>query len=202
MTNTSTNFCEAYVTTPPSLPSTCTNIDSAQPIGQSPELFKNIMASLNRTRSALGIEQSAEHFNNYTAVTPLTFSSEFFRLFEKKTSMAETIAKFDMVFEVDRFFPWLNGVYDLSSKGSEIDSLMPILRQVSVLMTRSEYWKCDFLLSSVDFSRLNSTQIVGLLRICSKSRTNLPNWKPALNAATSTLRERSIDTDQVLSGLT
>lgn len=141
------------------------------------------MSARRATRSSVvPIVRFPVNTTHATASIPArAFSSEYSSLYEKA--------------------PWVSEFYSNSKGLDNIRALLPYYKGINELLKNDEYEACNSFLRFVKAKDLSDVLLVGLLRLTSSWKDDLPEWNRLLSNVTIEMSSRGKDPQVSLKGL-
>ncbi|NOS88708.1 MAG: hypothetical protein HOP34_09265 [Methylococcaceae bacterium] len=97
--------------------------------------------------------------------------------------------------------PWVVEFLQSASKLNDVKSLLPFYMEINKLISHGELNLCNEFLKQVRVNDLSDVLLVGLLRLTSSHKNELPYWTRLLASAKTELSNRKHDSNAILKGL-
>ncbi|WP_156905148.1 hypothetical protein [Neptunomonas japonica] len=142
----------------------------------------NISARRATRSSVVSIVRFPLNTAQSTASIPArVYSTEYFSLYKKA--------------------PWVSDFYGNSKSLDNVKSLLPYYKSINELLKNHEYETCNSFLRFVKAKDLSDVLLVGLLRLTSSWKDDLPEWTRLLSSVTTEMSSRGKDPLVSLKGL-
>ena len=96
---------------------------------------------------------------------------------------------------------WTKEFFQTASELNDVASLLPFYKEINLLLARKDFVLCDSFLRQQRTEDLSDTLLVGLLRLTSSWKSQLPSWEALLDRANDELVKRGYDNQALLNGL-
>ncbi len=97
--------------------------------------------------------------------------------------------------------PWVVKFLQSASNLNNVKSLLPFYMEINKLIADKKFNICNSFIEQVIIKDLSDTLLVGLLRLTSSHKNDLPYWRRLLTNAKEELSYRKYDSDSILKGL-
>lgn len=97
--------------------------------------------------------------------------------------------------------PWVSSFLQTASTLNDVKTLLPFYMEINKLIAENKFTVCNNFLKQVRTQELSDTLLVGLLRLTSSYKDELPYWVTLRTNAKQELQNRKYDSDAILKGL-
>ncbi len=97
--------------------------------------------------------------------------------------------------------PWAADFFATASELTNVKSLLPYYKEINSLVTNKKFEMCDDFLRQIRTGDLSDVLLVGLLRLTSSWKSELPSWSGLLAQSRKEIKKRGNDSDMLLKGL-
>lgn len=120
----------------------------------------------------------------------------------RRLNSTENVREFSREYnELIEQAPWVIKFLQSASTLNDVKSLLPFYMEINKLIADKKFNICNSFIEQVIIKDLSDTLLVGLLRLTSSHKNDLPYWTRLLTDAKEELSYRKYDSDSILKGL-
>lgn len=127
----------------------------------------------------------------------LTFNSNEYRNF----GSSSTIGPDQELAELLSKLPWVSDFLKTARELNSPKQLLPYYKNINRLIYSKQFALCDLFLSKIKSSQLSNVLLVGIVRMTSQFKSDLPSWQILFDDVVAEIEKRELNSAELLRGL-
>lgn len=126
----------------------------------------------------------------------------FVKKIDQNSNVRTTFQKYSLdYFQLYNKAPWVSEFFQECSEINDVKTLLPYYKKINQLIVDGDFGTCNLFFRRLNTKSLSEVLLLGLLRLTSQWKNNIPAWKMHLDLVEKELKNRGMDSRSLLKGL-